>query len=90
MQILHKTQQYQLIFRGRDGVQVWNEYIEAETLQDAVEVAKNYLAAGCAKYPDAGVFSSWKEDEVWKVMFRSKKEEGVLTAVVVLSTGSYG
>lgn len=63
--IPHKTQQYQVIFRKRNGVQNWSEYVEAETPQDAIEVAKNYLAADCAKYPDAGAFSSWKAVEVW-------------------------
>jgi len=64
IQVLHKTQQYQVIFRKRNGVQNWSEYVEAETPNDAVEIAKNYLASDCAKGL-AGTVQSWKPAEVW-------------------------
>ncbi len=65
IQVLHKTRQYQVMFRKRGGVQNWSEYVEAETPSDAVEISKKYLASDCAKGLAEGTVQSWKPVEVW-------------------------
>ena len=69
--IPHTTRQYQVIFRERGGVANRCEYVEAETPDDAVTVARNYLAsrtlpsATAAERELVGRTDHWRVVEVW-------------------------
>ena len=63
--ISHEKQLYQVIFRTRDGVRNLNYYCDAETPQDARELAKNYLAADTLRPEiEVGDLRTWQVVEV--------------------------